>query len=76
MSLQTATNISRGKLLILGRDSKLIPTAPRGTLDGTLSFPEVVGKLLAAGVEYYQWITPGSRLAWRQEKARRWQESD
>ena len=34
-------------------DSKLILEAARGTLDGTLSFPEVVGKLLAAGVEYY-----------------------
>src|ERR1039457_6225942 len=34
-------------------DSKLILAAARGTLDGSLSFPEVVGKLLAAGVEYY-----------------------
>jgi uncharacterized protein YbcV (DUF1398 family) len=34
-------------------DAKLILEAARGTLDGTLSFPEVVGKLLAAGVEYY-----------------------
>jgi uncharacterized protein YbcV (DUF1398 family) len=34
-------------------DSKLILEAARGTLDGTWSFPEVVGKLLAAGVEYY-----------------------
>jgi uncharacterized protein YbcV (DUF1398 family) len=34
-------------------NSKLILEAARGTLDGTLSFPEVVGKLLAAGVEYY-----------------------
>ena len=34
-------------------DSKLILEAARGTLDGTLSFPEVVGQLLAAGVEYY-----------------------
>ena len=31
----------------------MILEAARGTLDGTLSFPEVVGKLLAAGVEYY-----------------------
>jgi hypothetical protein len=30
-------------------DSKLILEATRGTLDGTLSFPEVVGQLLAAG---------------------------
>jgi hypothetical protein len=34
-------------------DSKLILEAARGTLDGSLSFPDVVGKLLAAGVEYY-----------------------
>ena len=34
-------------------DSKIILEAARGTLDGTLSFPEVVGQLLAAGVEYY-----------------------
>src|SRR5277367_5222470 len=34
-------------------DTKLILEAARGTLDGTLSFPDVVGKLLAAGVEYY-----------------------
>jgi len=32
---------------------KLILAAARGTLDGSLSFPEVVGQLLAAGVEYY-----------------------
>jgi hypothetical protein len=31
-------------------DSKLILEAARGTLAGTLSFPEIVGKLLAAGV--------------------------
>jgi hypothetical protein len=30
-------------------DSKLILEAARGTLNGWLSFPEVVGKLLAAG---------------------------
>ncbi len=34
-------------------DSKMILEAARGTLDGTMSFPEVVGKLLVAGVEYY-----------------------
>ena len=34
-------------------DSKIILEAARGTLDGTMSFPEVVGKLLVAGVEYY-----------------------
>jgi hypothetical protein len=38
--------ISRGKLLILGMDSKLILAAPRGTLDGSLLFPEVVGNHL------------------------------
>jgi uncharacterized protein YbcV (DUF1398 family) len=38
---------------LLLMDSKLILEAARGTLDGTLSFPEVVGQLLAAGVEYY-----------------------
>src|ERR1039458_136795 len=35
-------------------DSNLILAAARGTLDGSLSFPEVVGQLLAAGVEYYR----------------------
>jgi hypothetical protein len=38
-------------------DSKLILEAARGTLDGTLSFPEVVGiggrRQRPAGVEYY-----------------------
>jgi hypothetical protein len=45
-------------------DSKLILEAARGTLDGTLSFPEVVGKLLAAGVEYYHvdWFTTATRF--------------
>lgn len=32
----------------------IITETARKTLDGTLSFPEVVGQLLAAGVEYYQ----------------------
>jgi hypothetical protein len=35
-------------------NSKLILAAARGTLDGTLSFPDVVGKRLAAGEEHYQ----------------------
>ena len=40
---------SRGKLLILGHGCKNDSlAASRGTLDGSLSFPEVVGKLLAA----------------------------
>jgi uncharacterized protein YbcV (DUF1398 family) len=34
-------------------DTTIIVEAAQGTLSGTLSFPEVVGKLLAAGVEYY-----------------------
>jgi len=34
-------------------DTKLIVEAARDTLNGTASFPEVVGKLVAAGVEYY-----------------------
>ncbi|HEX3989262.1 MAG TPA: DUF1398 domain-containing protein, partial [Verrucomicrobiae bacterium] len=34
-------------------DTAIIAEAAEGTLSGVLSFPEVVGKLLAAGVEYY-----------------------
>ncbi len=34
-------------------NAKIITETAQKTLDGTLSFPEVVGKLLAAGVEYY-----------------------
>ncbi|MEO5915869.1 MAG: DUF1398 family protein [Luteolibacter sp.] len=34
-------------------DSQIIIEAARATLAGTLSFPEVVGTLLAEGVEYY-----------------------
>jgi uncharacterized protein YbcV (DUF1398 family) len=34
-------------------DSKIIFEVSRATLAGTMSFPEVVGKLLATGVEYY-----------------------
>lgn len=34
-------------------NAKIITETPRKTLDGTISFPEVVGELLAAGVEYY-----------------------
>jgi uncharacterized protein YbcV (DUF1398 family) len=33
--------------------TKIIVEVSRATLAGTMSFPEVVGKLLAAGVEYY-----------------------
>jgi uncharacterized protein YbcV (DUF1398 family) len=34
-------------------NTKIITEVARKTLDGTMSFPEVVGQLLAAGVEYY-----------------------
>lgn len=34
-------------------NTKIITETARKTLDGTMSFPEVVGQLLAAGVEYY-----------------------
>lgn len=34
-------------------DAKIIAEAARKTLDGTMSFPEVIGQLLTAGVEYY-----------------------
>jgi uncharacterized protein YbcV (DUF1398 family) len=34
-------------------NTEIITEAARKTLDGTMSFPEVVGQLLAAGVEYY-----------------------
>lgn len=35
-------------------NSKIITETARKTLNGTMSFPKVVGELLAAGVEYYQ----------------------
>ena len=34
-------------------NAKIITEVARKTLDGTMSFPEVVGQLLTAGVEYY-----------------------
>lgn len=34
-------------------NTEMIVKTARATLDGTISFPEVVGQLLAAGVEYY-----------------------
>lgn len=34
-------------------DTKIITETARKTLEGTVSFPEVVSQLLAAGVEYY-----------------------
>lgn len=35
-------------------NTEIINETARATLAGTISFPEVVGKLLATGVEYYQ----------------------
>lgn len=34
-------------------NAEIITQAARASLDGTLSFPEIVSRLLAAGVEYY-----------------------
>ncbi|HEX3627555.1 MAG TPA: DUF1398 family protein [Verrucomicrobiae bacterium] len=34
-------------------NTEIITETARKTLDGTISFPEVVGQLLTAGVEYY-----------------------
>ena len=34
-------------------DTTLITSAARATLDGSLPFPEIVGQLIRAGVEYY-----------------------
>jgi uncharacterized protein YbcV (DUF1398 family) len=34
-------------------NAEIVRKAARATLDGAMSFPEVVGQLLAAGVEYY-----------------------
>ena len=34
-------------------DTQIIAKTARATLEGTMSFPEVVSQLLAAGVEYY-----------------------
>ena len=42
-----------GRRPIPSMNAKLITETARRTLDGTLSFPEVVGRLLEAGVEYY-----------------------
>lgn len=35
-------------------NTEIIAEVSRGTLDGTIGFPEVVGRLLETGVEYYQ----------------------
>jgi len=37
----------------LNMDTQIIVETARATLAGTIAFPEVVAKLLAAGVEYY-----------------------
>jgi hypothetical protein len=34
-------------------DTRAVLEAADATLDGTLPFPEVVARLIAAGVEYY-----------------------
>jgi uncharacterized protein YbcV (DUF1398 family) len=34
-------------------DTKIVTETARATLDGTISFPDVVRQLLATGVEYY-----------------------
>jgi hypothetical protein len=34
-------------------NSELIVEAARDTLAGTVPFPEIIGKLMAAGMEYY-----------------------
>jgi uncharacterized protein YbcV (DUF1398 family) len=35
-------------------DTKIVSQVARATLDGTMTFPDVVRELLATGVEYYQ----------------------
>ena len=42
-------------------NTKLIVEAARNTLSGTMPFPEVVAKLIAAGVEYYHVDYAGMR---------------
>jgi uncharacterized protein YbcV (DUF1398 family) len=37
----------------MNMDTEMILRAARGTLSGSMSFPDVVAQLLAAGVEYY-----------------------
>src|SRR5262245_57553483 len=44
-------------------NAKTITTVARATLDGTISFPEVVAQLMAAGVEYYHVDYVGRRKA-------------
>jgi uncharacterized protein YbcV (DUF1398 family) len=45
----TSTNGGKGDMM----DTTAIHEAAEATLAGTMSFPEVVAKLVAAGVEYY-----------------------
>jgi uncharacterized protein YbcV (DUF1398 family) len=37
----------------MNMNTEIILKAARGTLTGTMSFPDVVAQLIAAGVEYY-----------------------
>src|SRR5262249_46146583 len=48
-------------------NTKIITDTARKTLDGTISFPEVVNQLLAAGVEYYHVDYVGKRKAFYSE---------
>ena len=45
--------VGRTTLTKTTMDTETITTTARATFDGTLSFKEVVGNLLSAGVEYY-----------------------
>src|SRR5262249_38815109 len=38
---------------VLRMNREIIAQTAQGTVDGTMSFPDAVGKLLSAGVEYY-----------------------
>lgn len=42
-------------------DSKIVTETARASLDGTISFPDVVQRLLATGVEYYHVDYAGMR---------------
>lgn len=49
-------------------NTEIVTDTARKTLAGTLSFPEVVGRLLAAGVEYYHVDYVGRRKAFYSAK--------
>lgn len=49
-------------------NAEIIKKAARATLDGTMSFPEVVAQLLAAGVEYYHVDYVGLRKSFYSEQ--------